>query len=760
MPMRCLLLLACVVAFSPTARASDWWNWRGPWQTGVSPEKDLPSKFSLDPKDPDGNLVWKAPYGCRSTPLIINGKVFIINGCGDGVSQQERVMAFDADTGKVLWEYKFNVWHTDIVVSRLGWANLAGDPKTGYVYAHGTQGLLLCLDSDGKLKWQRNLTEDFGRVSGYGGRLPSPTVADDLVVLSMNNSSWGDQAKGATRFVAFNKMNGQVVWWADPVGQPKDSYHSCPVVASIGGRKQVIGGCGEGSLVGLELNTGKVLWRYKLGTAMINATPVVQGNLVFAGHGEENDDSNLHGRIVCLDASKITDGAPEEVWKHDGIEVRYASPLVDGDRVYFPNDIGRLFCRDIKTGNKIWTFAYGRNSRGSPLMADGKIYVGEVGAKFHILKPGAKKCERLFEMEFFSEGGKADVEINGTAAAANGRVYFSTSEETYCIATPEGRKHSATAKSKDGALKITGVPAELQIYPADVTVQPGAKVKLELRAYDEFGNPAVVKGDATWTLPTPPVPPGKKSGPPALKGTISGDATSALLNVDAKAPSQGGYVMVEMGKMKAKARVRVAPTFPYAQDFEKIPDGAVPGGWTNTQGKWLVKTLKDGSKVLAKVNDKASPLLARGNAYISVPDAKNYVIQADVMGTKVGSDMPDIGVVNERYTLFLAGNIQKLRIVSWDALPRLDKTIPFEWQPDTWYTLKLVVEDGGKSATIKGKCWPKGKEEPAEWTLQVTDPYPNGEGAAAVYAYVTGIPASGGPGTEVYVDNVKITPRK
>src|SRR3954468_1273991 len=119
-----LLLAACL---APAARAADWAHWRGPEQTGVSRETDLPEKWSPDPKKKD-NLVWVAPYGGRATPLVVNGRVYIINNSGEGVNEQERVMCFDAKDGKVLWEHKFNVFHTDIVSARLGWTNLAGDP--------------------------------------------------------------------------------------------------------------------------------------------------------------------------------------------------------------------------------------------------------------------------------------------------------------------------------------------------------------------------------------------------------------------------------------------------------------------------------------------------------------------------------------------------------------------------------------------------------------------------------------------------------
>src|SRR5438105_8421751 len=174
-------VLSVPLWLNPSSFAGDWLHWRGPDQSGASGEANLPEKLSLDPKDPNNNLLWKAPYGCRSTPLVMAGKVYIINDdppTGDppeGIREGERVMAFDAATGKVLWEHKFNVFLCDIVSSRVGWTNLAADPDTHHIYAHGTQGFLMCLNGEtGKVVWQRSLTEEFGRVTGYGGRSVSP----------------------------------------------------------------------------------------------------------------------------------------------------------------------------------------------------------------------------------------------------------------------------------------------------------------------------------------------------------------------------------------------------------------------------------------------------------------------------------------------------------------------------------------------------------------------------------------------------------
>ena len=40
-------------------------------------------------------------------------------------------MCFNADTGKLLWEYKFNLYQSDVPAHRVGWASPAADLETG-----------------------------------------------------------------------------------------------------------------------------------------------------------------------------------------------------------------------------------------------------------------------------------------------------------------------------------------------------------------------------------------------------------------------------------------------------------------------------------------------------------------------------------------------------------------------------------------------------------------------------------------------------
>jgi outer membrane protein assembly factor BamB len=754
------------------AFADDWSFWRGPHQTGVSDEKNLPDRWSPNPKDPNNNLVWNAPYGGRTTPIIQNGRVYFINDSGEKENEQERVMCLDADTGKLIWEFKFNVFHTDIVSDRVGWTNMVGDPETGNVYAHGVQGLLYCFDKDGKVVWSHSLTEEYGRISGYGGRTTSPIVDGDLLIISMLNSSWGEYARGGCRFVAFDKKTGAVVWWSETGFQPRDTYYSCPVVANIKGQRLLISGGGDGGVHAFKVATGEKVWSYIFGGGAVNCSPVVDGNYIYIGHGDENSDTNVAGRVICLDAAQVTEKKPKLLWEKTGIKVKFSSPIFHEGRLYVCDDVAKLYCLDAKNGKQLWSKSYGRNGMGSAVLADGKIYVGAVNSQFTILKPEAKSCQILHKQFFPSKTG-ADVEINGSPAVANGRVYFMTNEETYCIgkkgaqanAAARGPEVSGLSDRSNSQVQSDGEAkyVRLQVFPADVVLHPGEQVSFKARLFDANGN-FLREAKPEWKLAPmlhpPPVPGAKPppssspaAPPPALQGEITPDG---VLTVAKAPPGQFGGVIATAEGLAGRARVRVAPVLPYRQDFEKIPVDRSPGGWVNTQGKFAVRE-KDGSKVLVKLATNPSPLVARANAFLGMPDLTNYTIQCDVMGTKKKNDMADVGVVANRYTLMLAGNIQKLRLISWDALPRVDRTIAFPWKPDAWYTMKLMVDVQGDKAIARGKVWPRGQTEPAEWMVEVEDSTPNKEGSPALYGLGVGF-GEDNLGTEIYYDNVSITP--
>ncbi len=772
-----VLLVLSVATTAAPAASRNWSFWRGPEQNGVSRERDLPEKFSLA-KGKEENVVFAVPYGSITTPIVQDGQVYLINKIGEGITQQERVMALNADTGVVVWEHKFNVWHTDIVEDRLGLTHLVGDPETGNIYAHTTAGNFFCFDKKGKVVWQHSMVEEFGRVSGYGGRITSPIVDEDKVIFGFVNSSWGEQTIGSTRLVAFNKKTGKVVWWGSGNHRVHGTNQATPVVAVIKGKRLVLTGGGDGCLHAFEVRTGVKAWSYKFedGGGAVNVSPVVHGDLVYVGHGEENSGNGTQGRVVCVDGSQVAGGAPKLVWKVDGIKAKFTAPILDAENglLYIADAAANLYCLDAKTGVEQWVFGYGKNTKGDPVLADDKIYVSEVDGKFHILQPSKTDCKRLFQWRFPGLDGTA-VELHGAPAVVNGRVYFTTTTQLICIGKKdhEAEPSKAPALPKEDAADPKAKVAHLQVYPADATLAPGGKVDFYAYAYDANGR-YLRKVKAEWAkagmlppvfpigLTAPKVAPGA-TAPPPLAGTLAGESGEAgewaTFTAAKGPPAQFGRVTATFEGVTGYARVRVAPLLPYAADFSKVPVGRTPGGWVNTMAKFAIVEGPDGRHLLRKRNDNASPLVARANAYIGTPSMSDYTVESDVMGTKVrDKEMPDIGVGACRYTLFLIGNKQEARLVTWDAQKRIEKKLSYPWKPGVWYRMKITATVKGGKGIIKGKVWPRDEKEPDAWTLEAEDPIPNTDGAPLIYGFANGTINAAAPGAEIFYDNVKVTP--
>ena len=475
-----------------SAYPADWPSWRGPAQNGVSEETGLVESWSP---------IWHAEFTGRSTPIVLDGRVFVIGRRGEGITQEGVVAAFDAQDGSLLWEHAYNIFHTTIPFNRVGWASLAGDPETGYVYGHTVSGLFFCFDRDGKVVWSRSLTEEFGRISGYGGRVHTPVVDEDLVVISYLSSNWGSHTPGRHRYFAFDKRSGEVVWIATPGGRPLDTTYSVPVVATINGVRLLIGGNADGAVYAMKIRTGESVWGFKLSRRGINSSVVVAGDKVYAAHSEENLDNTALGRVVCIDATGQGDVTnTHEVWRYDGVFAGYTSPVVHDGRLYIIDNSANIHALNAASGQVHWIHNIGTVGKGSPVWADGRLYAPEVNGRFAIVAPSSDDAETLDLAEIAMPDGRP-AELFGSPAVAYGRIYLSTEAGVYCLGDPAAQfKVAATAANYPREQAPAGAtPAHLQIIPAEVVAQPGARVSFRARAFDAHGR-LIGPVAAEWTL--------------------------------------------------------------------------------------------------------------------------------------------------------------------------------------------------------------------------------------------------------------------
>ncbi len=736
------------------ARGGDWPSWRGPSQNGVSLEKGLP--------DSTKQLLWRAHFGGRSAPAIFAGRVYGIDLAGEGVMEQDRVFAVDLANGKTLWEYRFNVFHTDIPDTRVGWDNVAVDPETGNVYAHGVEGMFLCFNRDGKLLWSKSLTELYSRLSGFGGRTNTPIIDEDRVIISFVNSSFGSHAPGAHRYLAMDKRTGEILWWSTPGKAPQDTTYSTPVVAVINGQRLLIGGNADGGIYAIKARTGEKVWGFQLSQQGINASVVVDGYKVYASHSEENIDSTEMGRVVAIDGRGTGDITKTgEIWRAEGIDAGYASPLLHAGRLYVMCNNGILRCFDAQSGKPIWKFVAGRVGKGSPVWGDGKIYLTTANGTFEILEDLGSRCRRLDSMSFeLGKGGReGNLELFGSPSVSEGRVVFTDTTDMFCLGKDPGPRPVAVPPLPEES-PVEAVAATLLVRPAEVLLEPGRSVQFEAITYDRHGR-KIGPVEAQWAFSGKgsTIRPEARAFLPVGRENTGKNARAtdnAGVRAEFMAGAKGaiGLVTARSGSLGGEARVRIVPALPIAEDFESYKDGDVIGWWIGvSKAKHVIETL-DGSKVLKKLSDDRGPIFNRSHVFITPPLAPGYVVEADVLGTKQGRHRSDVGLINDRYDLELFESGQKMRVMSWIPAPRFEKKVDFPWDAGRWYHLKFQVDLVGDDARLYAKAWPRGEPEPAAWTIEAVDPQPNREGSAGIYAN-SGTYDNSKP-VPLYYDNVKI----
>ena len=730
----CLMLGTPARAQGPRRVAmGDWPEARGANRDGTSAETSLPTTWDMK----GSNLLWRAPFGGRSAPIVMGNHVYVQNPSGRGTALQERVMALDADSGKVLWEYKFNIFQSDVPPHRVGWASPAADPETGNVYALSVGATLVALSADGKPLWQRSIGEEFAAFTTHGGRTMSPIVDGDLVIVSAAVSNWGTQAARSHRIIALNKRTGDIVYVANPGGRPYDTAYAAPLIATINGTRLLIVGLGDGGIHAIKAQTGEKVWSYVAAKRAINTGVVVSGSTVIISHGDENLTGNEMGMLAAIDGSQTGDIKATK-WAHYGEQFGFSSPLVDGTRLYQIENGSRLIAYDIETGKELWRQPLGTSQKAPPVMADGKIFVGTESGKFFIVRPHADRAEILSEVELpiskNSIGGSEGTaeQVFGGAAISRGRIFFATTDAIYAIG-PKQRKTLTGFAVNEPAVVGEGAPAYVQVSPTELVVAPGQAVKLTAKTFDDRGR-FLREEKATWSLD-------------GLKGTVADGAFTAAGDRE-----QAGLVKAAVGSLTGEARVRVVRPMPWTETFDSLPEKSAPAGWVNAAGPVgpMVVASLDGQKVLEKT--PTNTLFKRGRVFIGPVEWSNYTMQADVRAPTRRRMMADVGITVQRYSLVLYGTTQRLKLEPWEPETQRSVVVPFAWKADTWYTVKLRVENlPNGQVRARGKAWATGEAEPDAWQIDKTDPIGNRQGAPGFF-----LDAEFG----AYIDNLQLTPNQ
>ena len=154
--------------------------------------------------------------------------------------------------------------------------------------------------------------------------------------------------------------------------------------------------------------------------------PVFDHNRIYVAGGGDIWWGKNEAWLKCLNATRAGDITTNGlVWSYPLQKHVLSTPAVYGGLVFIA-DCGRMFhCVDAETGQPHWTHEIKGEVWASPLVADGKVFLGTRSGSFYVFA-ASKDKQVLSTIELGHP-------VSSTATAANGVLYVATMNRLYAV---------------------------------------------------------------------------------------------------------------------------------------------------------------------------------------------------------------------------------------------------------------------------------------------------------------------------------------
>jgi outer membrane protein assembly factor BamB len=375
----CLTVLFCS-AFAPIVfcQLSEW---RGPDRSGIYNETGLMKMWPQDGPE----LLWESSKmgDGYSSPTITDDAVYVT-----GRKDSSDVLTALTLDGKKKWETVYGkAWMTNHTGSRC-----TPTFYNGSIFLISGSGDIVCIGSDGKIKWSKNHYSLYeGRPIKFGIS-ESPIVVDNMVIASPG----GKKAS----MVAFSIKDGKVIWEAESLSQ--EPQYVNPKLIEYAGKKMIVTVMGT-YIFAVNTRDGKILW--KLNYPEINAatgnvrmnhsiTPLYRDGNILIANGYN---------WVALKLKLSADGnSVQKVWENRNFDPQHGGVVLLGNNLYGANHqsapADTWVCVDWTSGKTLWTSKW--YSKGSVISADGMLYLfEEKSGHIALAKPDSSKLDIVSEFQ-------------------------------------------------------------------------------------------------------------------------------------------------------------------------------------------------------------------------------------------------------------------------------------------------------------------------------------------------------------------------
>ena len=421
------LTLVCAVM------GDDWPRFRGPAGSGVANGSDsLPNRWS-----PTANLAWKLPLPGpgASSPIIVDGKVFVTCYSGYGLTQERQgeienlvrhLVCIDLKTGQPIWQKDIKATmpedsYYESGVSSHGYASHTPVSDGINVYAFFGKGGLHAFDLDGNQLWDA----DAGKESDppKWGSSSSPIVYKNTVIITA--------AAESQSIIGFDKKTGQERWRQEAKGL--DGMWGTPALVRVDDRRTDLVMLVAKEIWGLEPENGKLRWYSDATHSQQAYTSIIStGKRIFAFAGQ-----GVGSIAVDAGGSGNVSGS-HIVWTGKG-NATYASPVRHQSKIYVVSR-GILSVVDARSGQRLnqirlqgarqtGNARFGSLDYASPVVVGDRLFYLNASGQMFVFGIGDEVKElSVNEVTFAKEI------FWGSPAVSDGRMVLRSSKHLYCVA--------------------------------------------------------------------------------------------------------------------------------------------------------------------------------------------------------------------------------------------------------------------------------------------------------------------------------------
>ena len=351
-----------IVALVETADApapQQWPQWKGPTRNNKSTETGLLKQW------PEGGpkQLWTADGLGQgfSTVAVADGKIYTT-----GAIEKEGVLFCLNMDGKPLWQQSYGPeWSRATPGVRC-----TPTVNDGRVYVISGAGQVACFNAaTGEKSWQVDPFTEYAGSYGIWGIAESPVIAGNKVIFTVGGKE--------TLLVALDKATGKTVWTTPGKGE-KSAY--CSPLAFEWAGKTLVAGMTEGSLFVVDAEDGKLHWSLPIGNYVPDnrrihpVTPVFENGRLYFTSGYNMGGIQFQ---ISEDGKTFT-----ETWRDTVLDNHHGSVVLDKGFLYGANWIdngnGDWICLDWNTGKVRYTQHW--LNKGSLTFADGMLYCYEEGS--------------------------------------------------------------------------------------------------------------------------------------------------------------------------------------------------------------------------------------------------------------------------------------------------------------------------------------------------------------------------------------------